>query len=155
MATSILSLHVNTLHANERVSPTDLSEMSMSVIGSMKTSAGGEKMGDRAIIIMMMKERRVEGERERKREHTVSNCQQGLKRAVNGSTTDFTFIACWSTGRATAGREGQGATHFISISHRLKVKRKTDAARYTSTSVASSPSSCMHSACNIHGKAKG
>ena len=82
-------------------------------------------MGDRVIIIIMMKERRVEGggrERERKREHTVSNCQQGLKRAVNGSTTDFTFIARWSTSRATAGQE---ATHFISINHRLKVKRKT------------------------------
>ena len=42
MATSMPPWHVNTLHANERVSPTDLSEISMSAIASMKTSAGGK-----------------------------------------------------------------------------------------------------------------
>ena len=46
MATSTLSRQVNTLHANERVSPTDFSEMSMSAIGSMETMAGGKEGGE-------------------------------------------------------------------------------------------------------------
>ena len=50
---------MNTLHSNKRVSPTDLSEMSMSAIGLMWTMAGGKDRGEKSFI------KREKGERER------------------------------------------------------------------------------------------